>query len=154
MDSFVAVTGMPRYFSGWQKGTKAIDFYPRVAGDTGRATGCGDVFMETFGRSPRKSVSSTDTKLEPTLSQTLHLMVGDTLEPRLGANGRVKEIVQGAETPEAVLEQLFILALSRKPTGSESTGLRKLIGEAVKDEAVYRDIFWSLLNSTEFSFNH
>ena len=110
--------------------------------------------METFGRSPRKSVSSTDTKLEPTLSQTLHLMVGDTLEPRLGANGRVKEIVQGAETPEAVLEQLFILALSRKPTGSESTGLRKLIGEAVKDEAVYRDIFWSLLNSTEFSFNH
>jgi len=153
MDSFVAVTGMRRDFVGWQKGSKAIDFYPRVGGDTARV-GCGDVFMETFGRSPRKSVSSTDTKLEPTLSQTLHLMVGDTLEPRLGANGRVKEIVQGAETPEAVLEQLFILALSRKPTGSESTGLRELIGEAVKDEAVYRDIFWSLLNSTEFLFNH
>ena len=154
MDSFVAVTGMPRYFSGWQKGTKAIDFYPRVAGDTGRATGCGDVFMETFGRSPRKSVSSTDTKLEPTLSQTLHLMVGDTLEPRLGANGQVQEIVQGAETPEAALEQLFILALSRKPTEFESKGLRELIGDKVKDEHIYGDIFWSLLNSTEFSFNH
>jgi len=153
MDSFVAVTGMQRDFVGWKKGSKAIDFYPRVGGDTMRA-GCGDVFMETFGRSPRKSVSSTDTKLEPTLSQTLHLMVGDTLEPRLGANGRVKEIVQGTETPEAALEQLFILALSRKPTESESTGLRALISEAVKDEAVYRDIFWSLLNSTEFSFNH
>jgi len=28
------------------------------------------------------------------------------------------------------------------------------VGDAVKDPAVYEDIFWSLLNSTEFLFNH
>ena len=32
--------------------------------------------------------------------------------------------------------------------------MRELVGEAVKDQAVYQDIFWSLLNSTEFAFNH
>jgi hypothetical protein len=153
MDSFVAVTGMQRGFKDWPKETKAIDFYPRTGGDTARA-GCGDVFLETFGRSPRKSVSSTDSKLEPTLSQTLHLMVGNTLEPRLSANGRLKEIIKESVTPEAALEQLFVLSLSRKPTAAEIAGLTKLIGDAVKNEEVYRDIFWSLLNSTEFSFNH
>ena len=29
-----------------------------------------------------------------------------------------------------------------------------LVGDKPKDPAVYEDIFWSLLNSTEFLFNH
>lgn len=153
IDSFVAVTGMERGFNGWQNGTKAIDFYPHMGGDTARA-GCGDTFLETFGRSSRKSVSSTETKLEPTLSQILHLMIGNTIEPRLGANGRLKTIVETSDSPQTALERLFILALSRKPTESEATELRTLIGAATSDESVYQDIFWSLLNSTEFSFNH
>lgn len=36
-------------------------------------------------------------------------------------------------------------------TGTRST---RAIAGAVKDQAVYEDIFWSLLNSTEFLFNH
>jgi hypothetical protein len=32
--------------------------------------------------------------------------------------------------------------------------LKELIGENVSDPQVYEDIFWSLLNSTEFVFNH
>ena len=32
--------------------------------------------------------------------------------------------------------------------------MRDLIGDAVKDQTVYEDILWSLLNSTEFAFNH
>ena len=153
LDAFIAVTGMDRGFSGWQPGSKAIDFYPRVAGDTARA-GCGDPFLETFGRSPRQSVSSTQTKREPTLSQILHLMVGNTIEPRLGANGRLQAIIEEDLPFETALEKLFILTLSRQPTESETNGLRRLMGDQVKDERVYRDLFWSLLNSTEFSFNH
>ncbi|MFT5192553.1 MAG: hypothetical protein ACI957_005609, partial [Verrucomicrobiales bacterium] len=36
----------------------------------------------------------------------------------------------------------------------ENAELRALIGAEAKDVAVYEDIFWSLLNSTEFAFNH
>ena len=144
---------MDRGFSGWQPGSKAIDFYPRVAGDTARA-GCGAPFLETFGRSPRQSVSSTQTKREPTLSQILHLMVCNTIEPRLGANGRLQALIEEDLPFETALEKLFILTLSRQPTESETNGLRRLMGNQVKDERVYRDLFWSLLNSTEFSFNH
>jgi hypothetical protein len=34
------------------------------------------------------------------------------------------------------------------------TGMRALVGDDVKDPAVYEDIFWSLLNSTAFLFNY
>ncbi|MEC5125617.1 DUF1549 and DUF1553 domain-containing protein [Verrucomicrobiales bacterium BCK34] len=152
MDSVVAITGQQRNFSGFPSGIKAIEHYPRTGGATS-GPHFGDTFFETFGRSSRATVSSTELKLEPTLSQALHMSVGNTVQPRLSANGRLKKIVEKSETPIESLEELFILTLSRKPTPYEIEGLVELIGEEVKNVDVYEDIFWSLLNSTEFSFN-
>ncbi|MFT5468848.1 MAG: hypothetical protein ACI8UO_003960 [Verrucomicrobiales bacterium] len=153
MDSIVATTGVPVNLPGFPKGTRGIDFYPRGNGGT-EGPMFGHNFMETFGRSSRGTICACETKTEPTLSQTLHLSVGDTVRDRLAAAGKVKALIEEKSTPEEVLEELFILALSRKPTEEETTDLRALIGDAVKDQAVYEDIFWSLLNSTEFAFNH
>jgi hypothetical protein len=44
--------------------------------------------------------------------------------------------------------------LCRQPTPSEKAAMRDLVGAAAGDQAVYEDILWSLLNSTEFAFNH
>ena len=153
MDSVVTVTGVPRTFSGFPQGTRAIDVYPRVAGDT-KGPQYGDPFFEVFGRSSRATICACETKKEPTLSQALHMTVGNTVQDRLNAGGRIQQIIQSTESPEAALERLFILALGRKATASESKQLTALIGEDTKDAAAYQDIFWSLLNSTEFAFNH
>ena len=91
---------------------------------------------------------------EPTLSQVLHLAVGDTLRDRVGGNGKVKQILESKSTPEEIIGELFIGTLCRHPTHDEAVALRKLVGDAVKYHSVYEDIFWSLLNSTEFAFNH
>ncbi|MDF1738598.1 MAG: DUF1549 and DUF1553 domain-containing protein [Verrucomicrobiales bacterium] len=152
MDSVVAITGQQRNFSGFPSGIKAIEHYPRTGGATS-GPHFGDTFFETFGRSSRATVSSTELKLEPTLSQALHMSVGDTVQPRLSANGRLKKLVEKSASPAEALEELFILTLSRKPTPFENEGLVELIGEESKNIDVYEDIFWSLLNSTEFSFN-
>ena len=56
--------------------------------------------------------------------------------------------------PDEIVEELFIRTLCRRPTSNEREAIRELIGEDIKDRAIYEDIFWSLLNSTEFSFNH
>lgn len=152
VDAVVAITGESRNFPGFAPDTPAIEFYPRTSGST-EGPHYGDPFFETFGRSSRASVSSTEVKSEPTLSQALHMTAGNTLEPRLDANGKLKEIVEASESAEETLEQLFILTLSRKPTEHELSGLSELIGDAYKDVEVFQDIFWSLLNSTEFSFN-
>jgi hypothetical protein len=153
LDSVVAVTGEPRNLPGFAPGTRAIDYYPRTSGST-EGPNFGDVFFETFGRSSRATICACEIKSEPTLSQTLHLTVGNTVQPRLRAGGRLQQLVESSQTPESALEELFILTLSRKPTSEESSELRVLIGSAAKDVAVYEDIFWSLLNSTEFAFNH
>ncbi|QDU59958.1 hypothetical protein Pan216_07940 [Planctomycetes bacterium Pan216] len=153
MDSVVAVTGVERGFSGFPGGTRAIDVYPRVGGDTS-GPHYGDQFFETFGRSSRATICACETKSEPTLSQTLHLSVGNTVGPRLAAGGLIKEMVTESSTPEEALERLFVLALSRKPTSEETASMLELLGDRTKDPKVYEDIFWGLLNSTEFTFNH
>ncbi|HET6879790.1 MAG TPA: DUF1549 and DUF1553 domain-containing protein [Pirellulales bacterium] len=152
LDSVVTVTGVPRSFPGFPAGTRAIDYYPRESGDTS-GPHFGDSFFETFGRSSRNTICACETKKEPTLSQTLHLAVGDTLRSRL-LPSRLKQIIETKATPEETIEGLFILALSRIPSSDEQVALRDLIGASPTDQQVYEDIFWGLLNSTEFAFNH
>ena len=153
LDSVVTVTGIPRRFGGFPDGTKAIEYYPRESGDT-EGQHFGDPFFATFGRSSRGTVCACETKKEPTLSQTLHMAVGDTVRDRIAVSADVAQLLDKGALPEEIFEQLFVRALSRHPTSSEKASLRELVGEAVKDKAVYEDIFWGLLNSTEFAFNH
>jgi hypothetical protein len=153
LDSITSVTGVARNLQGFPPGTRAIDFYPRESGDTS-GPHFGDQFLETFGRSSRKTICACETKKEPTLSQTLHLAVGDTLQRGLTNNTKLKQLVDDNDSPEAILQQLFVLALSRQPTGSELDKLSALTSGSPRDISAYEDILWSLLNSTEFAFNH
>jgi len=153
IDSVVTVTGVPRGFSGFPDGTRAIDVYPRTAGDTAGPK-FGDIFFETFGRSSRNTICVCETKLEPTLSQTLHMAVGDTLRSRLGAGGQIKQLLADGKSAGEMVESLFVMALCRKPTEQEKSSLTVVIGDFSADAGVYEDILWGLINSTEFLFNH
>jgi hypothetical protein len=152
-DTIVAVTGVSKNFSGFPEGTRAIDYYPRSSGAT-EGPNYGDEFFKTFGRSSRGTICACETKSAPTISQTLHLSVGDTITPRLAAGGKLKALIDSKPSPEAVLEELFIRTLGRRPSEKETNDLRVLVGTEVKNPKVYEDIFWALLNSTEFLFNH
>ncbi len=153
LDSVVAVTGVTRRFSGFQEGTRAIEYYPRLSGST-EGPSHGDPFFATFGRSSRATVCACETKKEPTLSQTLHMAVGDTVRDRLDSGGVVKKLLESKTHPDQIIEILFVRVLCRQPTPSEKAAMRDLVGAAAGDQAVYEDILWSLLNSTEFAFNH
>ena len=151
LDSVVAVTGISRRFPGFPEGTRAIEYYPRESGDT-EGPHFGDPFFATFGRSSRATICACETRREPTLSQTLHLAVGDTVRDRLNLDEDLKKKIEGNVSPEAIIDQLFIRVLSRYPTYDEKIALRALVGTDGKNPAVYEDILWSLLNSTEFAF--
>jgi Protein of unknown function (DUF1553)/Protein of unknown function (DUF1549) len=152
MDSVVTVTGVSRRFNGFPDNTRAIDVYPRVSGDTS-GPHFGDLFFETFGRSSRNTICACETKKEPTLSQTLHMAVGDTLRGRLDGGGRLKEIMASKTSSAEIINELFLLALSRRATSEELTAMQSIVGDST-NQKTYEDIFWGLLNSTEFSFNH
>ena len=153
MDAIVVASGGERGFSYFPRGTKAIQYYPRTPGDT-EGPNAGDGFFATFGRSRRGSICVCETRMEPNLSQALHMLVGDTIDGRVAGGAVVPKLLAAGKSPEEVIEEMFVRALSRKPTSAERTALRELVGDQVGERKVYEDIFAGLLQSTEFGFNH
>jgi len=153
LDAITEATGVDRGFVDFPPGTKAVQFYPRSNGATGQPN-AGDPFLGIFGRSKRGSICSCETKPEPTLSQVLHLAVGGSVQGQIGGSQVVPTLLKAKAKPEAILEELFERTLSRRPTPEETSALVALIGQQRTDRRTYDDIFWSLVNSTEFLFNH
>ena len=149
LDTIVRATEWNRGFSYFPPGTRAIQFYPLNV-----YSGTGDGFLATFGRSKRASACACETSTEPNLSQTLHLIAGNTLQGAVGGGAVVKKLLDKKTPPEQLIENLYIRCLSRKPSAKELTSMLALIAERKKDRRVYEDIFQGLLNSTEFNFNH
>jgi len=153
LDAIVKATDGERSFQYFPAGIKAIEQYPRTSGSTEGARS-GDPFFETFGRSDRATVNAGETKMEPTLSQTLHFIAGNTLQDQIGKGKVVPKLLAAGRPPEAIIEELYIRALSRKPDSDEMNGMMDLAAKDPGDRKVYEDIFWSLIDSTEFLFNH
>ena len=68
----------------------------------------------------------------------------------------VLKVATSEADPQRVIETLYVRCLSRKPTASEAKSLGTILAAAKPEEhrQVVEDIFWSLLNSQEFLFNH
>ncbi|MEY5027191.1 MAG: hypothetical protein RLZZ244_2719 [Verrucomicrobiota bacterium] len=153
LDALTDVTGVPAEMPNFPLGTRAVAFHPRNAGGDAQGSSSKQ-FFHNFGLAQRNSVAASETKREATLAQALHLIAGDTLRARLASGGVLKRIMAGKSSAEAVFEELFIHVLGRRPEPEEERGLLALADPAARDAGLYEDVFWSLLNSTEFLFNH
>ena len=58
------------------------------------------------------------------------------------------------EDVNKTIEDLYMRCLARVPTAKELAKLKPHFGDGKADEQVLTDIFWALLNSKEFIFNH
>lgn len=146
LDAIGAVTGAPTKYPGVALGEPA----------TGLDGSGGNVrFLEVFGRPARTSACTCDRREEPTLGQTLHLINGDTIAQKIGdRNGRVRAALAAKQAPEAMLEELFLRAYSRRPTATESERLLAAVAASQDKAAAWHDIYWAVLNSKEFTFQH
>ncbi|WP_437223287.1 DUF1549 domain-containing protein [Planctomicrobium sp. SH661] len=153
LDSIVRATDGDRPFAAFPAGTRAIQYYPRTTGDT---TGphVGDPFFETFGRSARSSICTCEAKPEPTLSQALHLIGNETVQAQIVKGRVIPRLLEEKKSPAEIIDVLYLRALSRKPSPEEMQQMMEVVVSAGESPDVYVDIFWSLLNSTEFAFNH
>ena len=117
LDCITQVTETKNKFPGLPLGARAVQI-----ADGSVST----YFLTTFGRATRETVCSCEVKLEPTLSQALHLLNGDTVdaEDRAGQPRR-QDGCRRRRPPAQIIEELYVRCLSRAPTPEE---LKKLAG--------------------------
>ncbi|HWE40279.1 MAG TPA: DUF1553 domain-containing protein, partial [Isosphaeraceae bacterium] len=145
LDTISAVTDTRDKFQGLPLGARAVQI-----ADGARST----YFLTTFGRATRETVCSCEVKMEPTLSQALHLLNGDTVNAKIKQGGLVPKLMSTRKYPEERLMELYVRCLSRKPTPEELEKLQPHFGEGADQARALEDVFWALLNSREFLFNH
>ena len=113
----------------------------------------GNYFLTTFGRATRETVCTCEVKMEPNLSQALHLMNGDIVQTRIKNGGLTKELLK-ERSPAEVLEQLYLRTLCRPPSSDEQAAILGQLEKEPDKQAAMDDVFWALLNSKEFIFTH
>jgi hypothetical protein len=145
LDLITQVTDTKNKFQGLPLGARAVQIAD------GSVT---TYFLTTFGRPTRETVCSCEVRLEPTLSQSLHLLNGNTVEPKIAQGNLVGRWLQEKKTPAQVIEQLYIRCLCRPPRPEELNNLLQMVDKNPDKKQALDDVFWAILNSREFLFNH
>jgi hypothetical protein len=158
LDALSQVTGAPTEF--------------HQAGERGRAgfaypvgwralqlpdTNIDSYFLKSFGRPDRIITCECERTAAPSMSQALHIANGDTLNQKLKAKkNRIEQLLDAKTSDEKLVEEVYLAALSRFPGDTEKAKLLALLTES-KDAGkreVVEDLYWGILSSKEFLFNH
>jgi hypothetical protein len=145
LDVISQVTETKDKFAGLPLGARAVQI-----ADGNTAT----YFLTTFGRATRETVCSCEVKMEPNLGQALHLINGENAHEKIKQGGVVAKMLEGGKTPPEVVTTLYLRCLSRKPTDEEAAAINDQLAGVAEPRAALEDVFWALLNSREFVFNH
>jgi hypothetical protein len=87
----------------------------------------------------------------------LHLQNGEEMTKKIQhPEGRLKELIASAKTStdwQRRVEELYLITVGRRPNAVE---LEKVLSQftGTPPEEVLPDLFWALLNTKEFAFNH
>ncbi|PQO25716.1 S-layer protein [Blastopirellula marina] len=163
-DAVVQVTGVPSKFDTvafpgndkqktdfYPEGTKAIQLYDSAVEN---------YFLSTFGRNPRNIVCECERSSEPTMVQVLHISNGNTINNKLQSkDSRVEKLFQlrrNGLSDEALVDEIYLTCFSRYPTPEKRQQLVQFLPpvNSAEERATIEDLFWGLLSTREFLFNH
>ncbi|MBI3868990.1 MAG: DUF1553 domain-containing protein [Verrucomicrobia bacterium] len=114
-------------------------------------------FLKTFGRPEREKTCECERSSEPSMAQALHLANGDAINKKLASEKSVaSRIARDAAPAGRIVEEAYLSALSRMPSETERQRMVESLESAAPAErrARVEDIYWALLSSREFLFNH
>jgi hypothetical protein len=145
-DALDFVTGTREKYTGLPLGTRAIQLPD---------TKVRSFLLDVFGRPPRQITCECERTAQPNIAQALHLLNSDFLNKKIEAPaGRVETLLKAKTPLPALVEELYLATVSRRPTAEESRRALAWIGEAPTPKEGVADLLWTLVNSREFLFNH
>jgi Protein of unknown function (DUF1553) len=163
-DAVVQVTEVPTRFDSiafpgadkqktdfYPLGTHAVQLYDSAVEN---------YFLQAFGRNARRIVCECERSDEPTMVQVLNLSNGATLNEKLHAPGnrleKLLKLRRAGMSSAALVDETYLACLSRYPTETERQQLLALLPPpgAPTEAETLEDVFWGLMSSREFLFNH
>lgn len=157
LDALSQVTAVATEFPDYPKGLRALQLP-----DNNIAS----YFLSAFGRPAREFTCECERSEEPSITQTLHLANGKTLNEKLKAGDNiVKQWIDANLSAADVIDRVYLSALSRYPTQDEKSRLTAALAEAIQVEGddaarlaarreTIEDLLWAVLTSKEFLFVH
>lgn len=145
LDAVDFATGSTTKFPKLPMGTRAIDLP-----DTENL----DQFLRTFAKPPRRTVCECERAPDPNLGQALHLLNGELLTSKLvNGSGRIAKLLAASTPHEAIVTELYLVTLSRRPTAEELSASQQFRDQASSPQEGYEDLLWALINSKYFLCN-
>ena len=93
--------------------------------------------------------------VEPSIAQALHLMNSESTTTKLeDRRSRTAQLAESDLSNSSVVEELYLSTLSRWPSPEEHQLMETTLADSNNRRQAIEDIFWTLLNTREFVFNH
>ncbi len=132
----------------YEEGTRALELYDSAVQS---------YFLKTFGRNDREITCECERSNQPSMIQVLHLANGDTVNGKLAdTKSIIERMLAEKKTDAAIVDEAFLATLTRLPQPHEREGFLALLAEAGEGErrVAIEDLFWGLMTSREFLFQH
>ena len=113
------------------------------------------VILDTFGRCSRVNGCASVSNPALSLRQSLLVIGGPVVEEKVTApRGYLANLLELSPAPDEIVENLYYRSLCRPPTSEELAHWSAELSQAKSLTEAAQDLFWALLNSREFAFNH
>ncbi len=143
LDVLNDVTGTEEKYGRYPLGTRSVELPLPVSSR----------FLSLYGRSDREFLGDLDPKLEPTLTQALHMINSSYVNKKLkNSDGSLSQLIQAKLKNQELINELYLSTLSRFPTDTELQTAEAYIAESPKRRAGCEDILWALISSRSFIF--
>jgi hypothetical protein len=125
LDSYSQVTGIATEFPDYPKGLRALQLPD---------TNVVSYFLSAFGRPVREFTCDCERTEEPSVTQTLHLANGKTLNDKLkAAGGRIDRWMADKLTDEQIVTELYLATLSRAPSANEKQAVLDAVRQSIAE---------------------